>query len=97
MSRADPFTFSQTHHLIEQRLWKNNPAIKKIFTSVDDIPSANLSTVEHQALTNAWRLEFPYSNQIGHVAQPTFEEIIAAASRVYANHPQLFNAVLSFL
>lgn len=87
----------QTHHLLEQRLWKSNPALKKLFSSVDDIPCANLSTAEHQAFTNAWRLEFPYSNQVGYVAQPTLEEIIGAASRVYANYPQLFNAVLSFL
>ena len=61
----------QVHHLIEQRLWRQNPALRAIFRSVDDIPSVSLTPAEHQVFTNAWRAAFPYVNQAGHVAAPS--------------------------
>jgi len=83
----------QTHHLIEQRLWQRNPVLQRIWTSVDEMPGVNLSAAEHQLYTNAWRAAFPYSNQVGYIAEPTLQEIIAAAERIYANNPALFNAI----
>lgn len=87
----------EIHHLIEQRLWKQNPVLQRIFQHADDIPGVSLSPAQHQIYTNAWRAAFPYSNQAGHLLAPTLEEIIAAASRIYASEPALFRAVLTAL
>jgi RHS repeat-associated protein len=83
----------EVHHLIEQRLWRSNPALQRIFTKVHDIPSVSLTPAQHQAFTNAWRAAFPYSNQAGHVAAPTLEQIIAAAQTIYAGQPIYFQAI----
>lgn len=83
----------EVHHLIEQRLWRSNPMLQRIFTRVNDIPSVSLTPAQHQAFTNAWRAAFPYSNQAGHVAAPTLEQIIAAAQTIYAGQPVYFQAI----
>ena len=48
----------QTHHLIEQRLWRANPTLQRILKSVDDMPGVNLTAAEHQVYTNLWRQVF---------------------------------------
>ncbi|HEX6164895.1 MAG TPA: RHS repeat-associated core domain-containing protein, partial [Vicinamibacterales bacterium] len=83
----------QTHHLIEQRLWRANPALQKIWQHVDDMPGVNLTPAQHQVFTNAWRAAFPYSNQAGHIANPTLQQIMAAADKIYANHPALLRQI----
>jgi len=83
----------QVHHLIEKRLLKNSKQLQKVFSHADDIPGVSLTPAEHQVFTNAWRVAFPRSNQVGHVLKPTLDEILAAASKIYANHPHLLKAI----
>jgi RHS repeat-associated protein len=83
----------ETHHLIEQRLWNANPALRNIWKHVDDMPGVNLSRAEHQVFTNAWRNAFPYSNQAGHIARPSIDDILGAAQKIYANHPELLRHI----
>ncbi|HVG08307.1 MAG TPA: fibronectin type III domain-containing protein [Thermoanaerobaculia bacterium] len=83
----------QTHHLIEQRLWRASPKLQRIFRSVDDIPGVNLKPAEHQLFTNAWLRAFPRSNMARHVAEPSLEAIMAAAEEIYAAHPALLKAI----
>ena len=85
---------TQIHHLIEQRLWKQNPVLQKLFRRLDDIPGVRLPREVHQGLTNAWRQFFPRVNQAGHIAKPTLDQIISAANQIYAQHPELLKAIL---
>jgi hypothetical protein len=84
----------QIHHLIEQRLWKQSPALKKLFPNVDDMPGVSLTPAQHQVFTNFWRKLMPYKNQAGHVAKPTVGLIMENAAQVYAAHPEYFQAIL---
>ncbi len=84
----------QTHHVLEQRLWKQNSALRGIFKHVDDMPGINLNPAQHQAFTNAWRAAFPYRNQAGHIAKPTLEQILTAAQRIYAKEPAIWKSIL---
>jgi RHS repeat-associated protein/uncharacterized repeat protein (TIGR01451 family) len=84
----------EVHHLIEKRLWYQNPALRQIFKSVDDIPSVVLKKADHQVFTNLWRNAFPYSNQAGRIVNPSLEQIVQAASRIYANDPNMAKAIL---
>jgi RHS repeat-associated protein len=83
----------EIHHLIEQRLVRSNPALRRVFQSLDDIPGVNLTRAQHRAFTNAWRNAFPYRGQAGHIANPTTEQIVAAAQRIYANNPEYFRII----
>lgn len=84
----------EIHHLIEQRLVRNNPALRKIFNSLDDIPGVNITRAEHQVFTNAWRAVFPHSNQAGFIANPTTQQILAAAQKIYASNPGYLKAII---
>jgi RHS repeat-associated protein/uncharacterized repeat protein (TIGR01451 family) len=97
LSQGKSIAGTQIHHLIEQRLWRANAALQQIFPHVDDIPSVRLTPAQHQVFTNLWRAALPYSNQAGHVANPTIEQIMAAATRAYAGHPHLLRAILQEL
>jgi hypothetical protein len=83
----------QTHHLIEQRLYNANPVLRNIWRHVDDMPGINVTPAQHQVFTNAWRTAFPYSNQAGHIANPTIQQIMTAAEKIYASHPQLLKQI----
>jgi hypothetical protein len=87
----------ETHHIIPQRFWSNSPALQRIFKHVDDIPGVNLTKAEHQLITELWRKYLPYSNQAGRIANPTIEQIVDAAAKVYGQvnkGSHMFKAVL---
>jgi len=84
----------EIHHLIEQRLVRNNPVLRKVFNSLDDIPGVNITKAGHRVFTNAWRAAFPYSNSAGHIANPSTQQILAAARRIYANNPAYLRAII---
>ena len=73
----------QAHHLIEVRF--NKPI---------DLAVA-VTPAEHQIFTNAWRRNFPLSNQIGHIPYDTITpiQLWAAAQDVYEGFPSLLEAV----
>jgi RHS repeat-associated protein len=82
------------HHLIEQRLWQRSPALQRIFKHPNDIPGISVSPTQHQYFTNLWLQAFPRSNQVGYIAQPSLEAILAAAEQIYGTHSLLFKAIL---
>jgi len=74
----------QVHHLIEQRF-------KGLFNqSVGEMVSQVLSRENHQVFTNAWRHAFPYGEG---TKAATAEQVLAEARRIYANFPDILNAL----
>ena len=83
----------QTHHLIERRIYERIPQLKKIWPRHDQMPGVNLTPAQHQQFTNLWRQFFPYRNQSGHIANPTLDDVIAAAEKIYTGRPELFKGI----
>lgn len=52
--------------------------------------SVAVTPAEHQAFTNAWRAAIPYGNS---TANATQQHILDSARQIYANHPQILNAL----
>jgi TRAP-type mannitol/chloroaromatic compound transport system substrate-binding protein len=83
----------QTHHLVEQRLWRANKELQRIWKHVDDMPGFNVTRANHQPFTNAWRDALPRLGQRGHIPNPTIQQILEAAEKVYVNHPELLKQI----
>jgi RHS repeat-associated protein len=92
--KKNPVPGRQIHHLIEQRLWKQNKLLQKLFPHVDDMPGISLTPAQHQVITNLWRGLMPYRNQAGWIKNPSLSLIMRNAATVYAAHPEYFQAVL---
>lgn len=74
----------EAHHLIEKRfaaLFNTKPG---------DMKAIALLKAGHQDFTNAWRQAIPYG--IG-TAKATKEQVENAARQIYANHPEILNAL----
>ena len=69
------------HHLIEKRF------ANILGVNPKEMSSIVLTRAEHQVFTNAWRIEIPYRSTT------TKEEIFEAARRVYANYPEILEAL----
>lgn len=88
---------NEVHHIIEQRFWRSNPALRQIFQHVDDIPGVSLPQAEHRIITELWRQALPRAAPGGPTPVYTLEQIMGAAQKVYASRPELLNAVVRTL
>ncbi len=79
----------EVHHLIEQRF------AQRLGLEPGDIPSIILTQEEHLRFTSAWRQRIGYSGDPTSIttANATIQDIWAAAQRIYANYPDLLEAV----
>ena len=87
------------HHLVEQR-FVTKPAVVQWLgqNSTGKWKSLALTVDEHQAFTNAWRQRIPYiSDTPGpgglNTTTATLDDIKQAASEVYANYPEILQAL----
>jgi RHS repeat-associated protein len=81
------------HHLLEERF------APLLGVSPGDIPGIVLTKAEHQLFTNLWRQYIGYSNAHSEVttSNATLEYVWKTAQWVYADHPQLLEAVRQFM
>ena len=84
----------EIHHLIEQRLLRDSPALRRIFNSADDIPGVNITRAQHRVFTNAWRDWFPRRGQRGFNDDIGISDLRNAAKHIYKDHPEMLRAVL---
>ncbi|MEN2436666.1 SpvB/TcaC N-terminal domain-containing protein [Weeksellaceae bacterium A-14] len=80
----------EVHHLIEQRF-------SSLFNvKAEEMTSLVLTKAEHQSFTNAWRKAIGYNNDKNAVittAKATKQDVINAAKKVYAKHPEILKAL----
>jgi hypothetical protein len=83
----------EVHHLIEQRF------AEKLGLNPANIPSVVLTREEHRVFTNAWRKAIGYRDDPNLITtvNATPAHIWAAAQEVYANRPELLEAVRQIL
>ncbi|MFZ1472181.1 MAG: hypothetical protein WBD79_13905, partial [Anaerolineae bacterium] len=89
LSKMTSATGLRAHHLIEQRF------AERLGLNTGRMSSIALTPEEHQIFTNMWRAE------IGHIgdrsalttATATLQDVWTAAQRIYAQHPELLEAV----
>ena len=74
----------QAHHLIEQRF------AGVLGQNARQGLSVAVTQAEHQAFTNAWRSAIPYG---AGTANATEAQIMNAARQIYADYPQILNAL----
>jgi RHS repeat-associated protein len=79
----------EAHHLIEKRL------AKTLDIRESAIASIALSKEQHQAITNAWRKAIGYNGDktMTRTATASLEDIWSSAQDVYANRPELLEAI----
>jgi hypothetical protein len=74
----------QAHHLVEQRF------AGVLGQNARQGLSVAVTQAEHQAFTNAWRSAIPYG---AGTANATEAQIMNAARQIYADYPQILNAL----
>jgi hypothetical protein len=79
----------RAHHLIEKRF------AELLGLKAGKIPSIALTLEEHQMLTNAWRRAIGYIGDRNPIttANATLQDVWIAAQRIYADHPELLEAI----
>ena len=79
----------EAHHLIEKRF------AQTLGVNPSSMEAIALTKAEHQLFTQAWRAEIGYngSNALINTANATKQQVLDAASRVYANHPEILKAI----
>lgn len=83
LRKASKGTGNEVHHIVEKRF---APTLG--IENTDDMLSITLSKADHWQFTKAWRSYLP----TGHTY--TKDQILAAATEIYKNHPALLNAAL---
>lgn len=93
LMRLTAGTGLQAHHLIEKRF------AERLGLDPGRIPSIALTLEEHRMFTNAWRQAIGYIGDRNPTttANATLQDIWLAAQRIYADYPELLEAVRQIL
>jgi hypothetical protein len=84
LTKALSGTGLKAHHLLEKRF------AAVLGQRVQEMLSVAVTSGEHQVFTNAWRQAIPYGQG---TANATVPQIMAAARQIYANYPEILQAL----
>ncbi len=89
LTKLTAHTGLRAHHLIEKRF------AERLGLEAGKIPSIALTPEEHQVFTNAWRQAIGYIGDRNPIttANATLQDVWIAAQRIYADYPELLEAV----
>jgi RHS repeat-associated protein len=88
----------EIHHLIERRIWRDSPELRRIFAQVDDMPGQVLARGEHQIYTSRWLEWFGRRNMATYRGSSIrVDEVAEAVFEIYKDQPAMLQALLPYL